>query len=195
MLVFIHVPKTGGMSAREFIKTHPFTPVHQGKCHDSARHHRERLGAEIYDKATTFAVVRNPFTRFVSACREGGLDHNDPLVREMLHGVFGGDCAAHPVRLWQGAGFQAILLQTQFDMVTIDGEIAVDKIFHYEEDVPENVRAWLVEQGCDDVPFPHNNKKGGKCAYIGEPLSPEARAFVKDFYSEDFALFGYSMEP
>lgn len=191
MLVFIHVPKTGGMSIREFISRAPSLCPHQGKVHDSALHHCKRMGAESYNNATTFAVVRDPIVRYVSACREAGRDHNDPCTWEMLRGVCGGDSAAHPVRLWQGAGFWATLLQPQFDMVTIDGEIAVDRIFHFEEDMPENVRAWLVEQGCDDAPFPHNNKKGGKLAYAGEVLSPEALAFVKDFYSQDFALFGY----
>ena len=85
-LIFIHVPKTAGTAINRLLE--PFQtagektqwrrflnnlPVRQNPdrifipVHASAAWHRRALGPEIYDNAASFAVVRDPYRRLISA--------------------------------------------------------------------------------------------------------------------------------
>lgn len=84
-LVFVHIPKTAGGAIEELLRPFKapgrktplrrllrYVPVRQDPMrayipgHSTAAWHRRTLGAGIYDNATSFAVVRNPYERLVS---------------------------------------------------------------------------------------------------------------------------------
>ena len=84
--VFVHISKTGGQSFRQVLLPYREMgkktmmarlvskfPVRRDPAelyyppHVSARWLRCRIGADLYDKAFSFAIVRNPFDRMVSS--------------------------------------------------------------------------------------------------------------------------------
>ena len=182
MLIFIHVPKTGGSSIRNHVKIE--NPEALGnRAHPSARDWRDAIGQEAYDAATKFAVVRDPIVRYNSACAQAGLAPDLPTTWDFVRQFDG---------RWQAGGISAILMQRQVDMLTIDGKLAVDKVFRFEEDLSGGVCQWLKAQGVEGDQLPHSNVNpaGSHPLPTGQTLE-----FIKDFYADDFSLFGYSMEP
>jgi sulfotransferase famil protein len=79
-LIFIHIPKTAGISVSDALLANPalemqsfeaigMRPHHcqdASTVHTTARHVRDFLSAEEYDKYRVFAVVRNPWSWLVS---------------------------------------------------------------------------------------------------------------------------------
>lgn len=181
-LIFIHVPKTGGMSVTSFCKQNKSADVKllRGKRpHASVIEIRETVGAEVFDSATKFAVVRDPMARFRSACRQGYVRPNSRRVKALAK------VERFPKE------FRSSLLGRQSDMLCIDGELMVDKLFKFEEDVPDGVFSWLIEQGYsveEGQEFPHMHKRRVRRP---EPLSPETIEWVHEFYAPDYEMFGY----
>ncbi|GAG45519.1 unnamed protein product, partial [marine sediment metagenome] len=64
-LIHIHIPKNAGMSIWEVVDLPKGTP--QDITHRTAYIWRQKLGPERYDAAYSFAVVRHPCDRLLSA--------------------------------------------------------------------------------------------------------------------------------
>lgn len=65
-LAFIHINKNGGTSFEETLR--PFeTDPDMVENHGPAFQMASILGRDVYEKLETFAIVRNPFDRFVSS--------------------------------------------------------------------------------------------------------------------------------
>lgn len=177
-LLFIHVPKTAGMSISRFCKKADGPTVLRGnRPHSSAESVRRKVGEEAFDGATKFAVVRNPIDRYSSACRFLGINPNAKWVKGRAE-------------LGRVTSFPTALLQTQTSLLYIDGALAVDKLFRFEEDVPEAVYAWLIEQGFDgetQAQLPHLHKVRRPT----QELTEETIEWIRSHYAEDFANFGY----
>ena len=59
MVIFVHINKTAGTSVARALGQ-PLT------AHPTAEEIRDRIGRRVYESKPSFAVVRNPFDRFVS---------------------------------------------------------------------------------------------------------------------------------
>lgn len=177
-LLFIHVPKSAGMSISRFCKKGDGPTVLRGnRPHAPASIVRSQVGEEVFDGATKFAVVRNPIDRYVSACRYLGINPNAKWAKGQAE--YG-----------KARNFASALLQTQTKLLYIDGTLAIDKLFRFEEDVPEAVYAWLIEQGFDSeaqTELPHLHKGRRPVA----DLTEETIAWIRSNYAVDFANFGY----
>jgi hypothetical protein len=185
-LVFIHVPKTGGMSISRFCRQTKSSglELYKGKRpHATAIEIRETIGAELFDSATKFAVVRDPMDRYRSACIQGNVRPNSKIAKRL---ATLSASSVHP------RTHKESLLGRQSDMLCIDGELMVDKIFKFEEDLPENVLAWLIEQGynpAEGAEFPHFHRRNASRKQ--EPLLAEREEWVREFYAPDYEMFGY----
>lgn len=173
-LLFIHVPKTGGLSIVTAMREGGLDFYKSPRSHFLVSERAARIGSE-FENVTSFAVVRNPITRYASACRQLRLNPNS------------GEALAHAKRQYR-SNFKGRLLLTQSQFLMIDDEIAVKNIFKFEEDIPEGVYDWLVEQGLeglDELPHRHNRR-----APLPE-LKPEVEEEVRKIYARDFEAFGY----
>jgi len=65
-LLFVHIARTGGTSIETALLGEDWWKIEPDTKHLSARQARRHYGEEIWRSYTTFAVVRNPWDRFVS---------------------------------------------------------------------------------------------------------------------------------
>ena len=164
--IFVHIGKTAGTS----IISSTEGLVVWG--HDTAGEIREKMGFDRYEAATTFTVIREPESRYVSACQHMKLDPNSPETWAKVERV----CKGLRQR------FKERLFLQQWRTLELDGEVSIDHIFRFEEDVPGNVYEFLADSGlATGDSFPHLRKAGKK-----PELTPEAREWVHDFYLMDY---------
>ena len=179
-LIFIHIPKTGGLSVNHFLRRgrDEVSKLSGPRHHATASEYLEHVGQEAFDSATKFAVVRDPISRFLSACNHSRQAPNgNRIVKSVESGV--------------NVGLPAALFQKQKDLLYIDGELAVDKLFRFEDDVPEALYEWLIEQGFDaelQPKLPHVNRKPRRRRI---ELTEEREKWVREYYACDYEAFGY----
>ena len=69
-MLFLHLPKTAGYSLSSAFETVPGARAHpvrgMADLHGAARYAASRLGADIFERTWSFAVVRNPWDWAVS---------------------------------------------------------------------------------------------------------------------------------
>jgi hypothetical protein len=77
-IAFIHIPKNGGCSVKSLFKDHG---TFLNFSHKSAKEIKEDLGVDLWKECYSFAIVRNPWSRVLSAFtffQRGGIDkYND----------------------------------------------------------------------------------------------------------------------
>lgn len=90
-LIFIHIPKTGGSSVTEGLRTsHWRTNLVGGwPMHAPASEVHHRIGDQTWSQGFAFTVVRNPFDRLRSlfwelVCRYGQAEYNPASFREWV---------------------------------------------------------------------------------------------------------------
>lgn len=170
-LIFFHIAKTSGTSIKSMIKR----SESELKCfsvrHERAQFYKNHLG-DRFDDFTKFTVVRNPYTRFRSGCRQIMLNPNRG--------------PKHIDRVIMSSEMASKVLCRQSAFLSVDGEIAADKIFRFEEDVPAGVQEWLIEMGATGE-MPHKREATSEAIELNE----EMIEFVRGYYAADFEAFGY----
>ena len=179
-LVFVHIGKTGGTSVNRYVHA-----ANQERRrwrlvrhrHSTAAQVRDLIGPDRWERALKISIVRNPFERYKSACRQVGVDPNESRVWDSVRAgtVYRDKIAKHPRHIFG----------TQKNSLFIDGELAVDHVFRFEDGF-EDLVAFLTEHGLEST-FGHANKT--QRPIVG--LTKEARQFVRDYYAEDFSTFNY----
>lgn len=179
-VVFVHVGKTGGTSTTAYLKKADSTWIYNPTVHLTAALIKQDLGAKSFDEALKFSIVRHPVDRYISACRQCSVDANDPVVWDRIKK------GGHPHK---HSEVEYHIFVTQVESTFIDGQQSC-KIFKFEDDLPHNVHNWLKENGLDHGEFPYKlpEQPGAESK---QDLTIEALEFVKDFYAEDFEVFGY----
>jgi hypothetical protein len=197
-LVFIAIPKTGTHSIRFAIRDQlgpedeeqvalfvqrridrpPFTAAPHG--HQLAREVREALGAERWARYRSFAVVRNPWERFVSCVafmmRHTGRFEQDP--RGTLRRV-----------LDNPSNQSFVHYRPQSDFVTdVDGKLMVGRICRAER-LQADFDALCDEVGLERRALEQRNASNHRryTDYFDDELAQQ----VGERYREDVARFGY----
>ena len=181
--VFIHIPKTGGSYLRRTLEKSGvrfISAAHKGASVLTTNH--PRFGDINFHGRFSFACVRNPYERFLSACRFGRHIGNYPVDFERksvdlilgLEGRRGSDRRPH--------------FQTQKSMVVdSDGEIIVKYIGRYEQ-FNEFIQG-LAEHGLDVTSL--YEFKQHKSVDWESTLTEATKENIRELYEEDFTLFGY----
>lgn len=180
---FVHVPKNGGTSVEQTLKDDGQTTG----GHSTALAMRQKWPEE-WGHYFTFAIVRDPLTRFLSAWKYLRFSPIHPnLYNEAVHCV---DTLEGFVDLMQhdtGAqGIVHLLPQHQF-VCDQGGKVMVDFVGRHER-LPED---WKVI--CDRLgihkPLPHFNKS--KSTSVNLHSLEKSREFVRNHYAMDYEVFGY----
>ncbi len=188
--VFIHIPKTGGISVAEAL----FGSKTGG--HRTLRDYQLVLDSATLGDAFTFAFVRNPWDRLASAYRflkAGGrnaydarwaaqhlanIDSFDAFVRQWLNRK----------SIWSRQHFwpQYWFVQDQ------PGQIGVDFIGRFEQ-LADDYAVVRARLGIGAETLPHSNRGDdrGQCEDL---YSPETAAIVADIYRTDIELFEYEAD-
>ncbi len=178
-LIFVHIPKTAGMSVSD--------ALYGGQVkHGSIRWLRHVDGGRLAG-LPSFAVLREPMERFLSAYRygrAGGGANND--VADPFRALYQGfrsidDALDHVEQASNPYQVDHIFRPQHWYITDRLGRIAVDRLVRMT-DLP---RLAALVPGFPDRPLPCLNRSSG--AATG--LTAEQQARLRDLYAVDFALW------
>ena len=204
--IFVHIPKTAGMSVR-----HALTPYCNGAqrkglrrlvanlpiqedpekvafpLHVTARWARRKLPSPVFDGYLKFAITRNPYDRAMSYVE---FLRQTPRLRR--HAQY---CKASFLEALDMLG-QRRRKETQADMVVgHDGQLLIDRVLRLET-LDADFAALRDELGLPaSVTLPwHNATDHGRYLDYYEH-DAAAREKVAELFADDFRVFGYDLDP
>ena len=184
--VFIHIPKTGGVTVKEWLYEgrlpRGHAPAFQYRAADPDR----------WRRYYTFALVRSPLDRFLSAydfLDGGGMEEFDrSFIDRHLAGVV--DADDFVVRMQSSTRYRRSVLRSvhfisQTYWVATPQSIVVDYIGRYEE-FETSLSTVARVHGRTDAPTIRRNRSERR-----SQLSPGSVAAVRGWYQADYVRFGY----
>jgi len=173
--IYIHIPKTGGRYMKKLLKKSGMKFAISG--HMSASEHKKIFGDE-FNKRFTFACVRNPYERFLSACVYNDLinfeDASNKLVNEEYFKL----------------GFKKHFYTQKYFVTDEDGEILVDYIGRFEK-FDEFIDGLKERDKHTNITSIHEFKEYKSFDWETR-LTEKTKENIRKFYNEDFELFGYN---
>jgi hypothetical protein len=155
-------------------------PPQRYTSHMHATEARAELGAEVWDSYFKFAVCRNPFDRVLS--------HYHWHFRRWRRRAFG----AQTISEFIASGRPRILQTHGWELYTIDGRLAVDQVYRYEE-LPAallDLRARLGLPQALEMPRAKSSSRSDRRSHA-EVLSAADRERVAAMFHEEIERFGY----
>jgi len=174
---FVHINKCGGSSVEIALGIE--------KMHETAGAMRDSIGAEAWEEAYTFALVRNPFERIVSIyyyrvrTDEGGMADRHLNFNTWVARVW----AEHDPRYWEASH----LLAPCADWLCEDGRLLVGDVVKLEEIRAEWPRI-CARLGIDRPLERANHNSHPPYRAICDAA---ARKLIEDAFAEDLERFGY----
>lgn len=198
-LIFVHIPKTAGQSVLRFFGMH----WHNHK--DLARYAQE-LGPDVLAGYLKCAIVRNPWDRLLSdyiyqkrkSVRIGEklFIHdergNRRSFRQWVETVLVDPHRYTPAQ-WGAEVSKGIhRWSPQFDWVSLDGKIAVDKVLRMES-LHTDFAALSRTPNLPAGELPCRN--WGLHWHYSNYYDEQTRRLVEAYYAKDIETFGYRFEP
>lgn len=191
--IFVHIYKTGGNSLRDLLKapsTEEIMGVHV-EANDVKAHLCAHNDQKFWNNAFKFSMVRNPYSWLVSTYeyikRAKNHDYHDLCTNNnfdyFVHWVVG-----TAMKLDRPFGSNKYLTQTGF--VTVDGQIAMDKIYRMEE---FNIAVQDLKKRFN-IPLtsiPRRNVNPHPKPYESY-YSPDLIRFVNTHFKDDLHNFDYA---
>lgn len=204
--IFIHVPKTAGISISRLLRPHALAQAPKSKfrrllsklpvpeqpekanmpIHASARWARLKYGADRFDSFYTFALVRNPYDLFVSRYNyilNGQRHHNAARYSNMSFLEF---ARIEKRKLQFGARDQMHMLDDGA------GRVIVKHLFRFES-LESSVKQICTDLGVSsdaELPRVHVLPREHYSTYYND----ESRAIVEIIYKRDLERFGYGFD-
>jgi hypothetical protein len=186
-IVFIHIPKAGGTSVSNLL---------YGKRagHFTACEIKDCLGEDSFRSMKSFAVVRNPVDRLISAYKfilnsggsHGSYRRNSDLL---LPDFVNFDTFVKDWLVKQDPGKVELLFRPQYLFIYNDkGECLVDWFCKIEN--AEELESRLFNLTGNKMVLPKLNTSFGKKLRI--QYSDETRSLIMDYYQKDFEYFDYN---
>ena len=179
-LLFIHIPKTGGSAIQKHSKV------------KTIGHFQSLEQNYVRNKDYKFTVVRNPYSRLVSAyyyLKNGGSKNSLDLSYQKILENY----KTFPdfVENFDKHINEIVHLRPQHEFVTKKGsnKILVDKVLHTESlDEEYKQLCKKFELNCDAIPLTNTSKHKDYKSYY----TPELYEKVFKVYQKDFEVFDYS---
>jgi len=181
--LFVHIPKTAGRYIRRLIKKGEENSEYT--LHTPARFIKKEL--KDYDNRLSYAVVRNPYSRFYSACKFNGV--KDPKdIEEMSELMVNADVdwASKYSILHYEHFFSQKHFVTDFDNETV----IVKEIGKYENllEFIHHLRDTYFNKLADKFELKENTSSDWD-----KKLTTKTKENIAKLYKEDFELFRYSI--
>lgn len=185
-LLFVHIPKNAGSSIIHSIPKLHIVNHFPNYHRSSDRIDRQRMNVlnkiPSIKKFTSFAIKRNPYTRFISAyyyLYNGGIGSLDWSARDKIRSypdinAFIANLPHHMERI--------VHLLPQHVFICRNGRIVVDHVLAFE-DLPN-----CLSQ-ISSAPLKHVNHSKKR----HDQLTEESVRMLQQCYKEDFDIFGYDM--
>jgi hypothetical protein len=180
-LLFIHIARTGGTSVEKALVGEDWWKIDPTTKHLSASQARRHYGEDVWREYTTFAIIRNPWDRFVSMWTIGywfspethlaGVKPDN--FRQFIHTLKPHPAEAH---------------QTFHQHEILDQEI--DFILRFES-LQNDFSEMLKKRGLDDISLPVALKSDDRRPYR-DYYDEETARFIARTYSVDIERFHYS---
>lgn len=189
-VIFVHIKKTGGTSIRDAL---PFQEIdiHRSLKHYSVRHIIDSIGQEAWDKAFSFAFVRNPWTRIHSLYRYLKAENNHivahlPDFKSFLRVVLDRNASVRSNHLPAGLP-QVDWLQDH------QGQIQLSFLGR-QENLEADFNVLLSALNLPQVALPALNRTPSPSPQDRlAPYDREMKSWMASLYERDFDTFGYPL--
>lgn len=212
--LFIHIPKTGGTSLEEYLRSKYTETVFSHFPHDnflsdeifakkSLQHqpyhflhkHRKELNIDFDNNIKIISVVRNPYNRIVSDLFFFGLidyDYTQEEVYDTMKHYLQYNIYSDGYTIYMKGGMWVFNKNNDYDnhvipqykFVTDENGELIENIKIFKT---ETLTDELKEYGFVDYDYRTENKN-----YMNY-LSKESISMINNYYKRDFELFGYTM--
>lgn len=176
-LLFIHVPKNAGTSIASAV--YGYSPPHR------TAHFYQAVAGDFFRRAESFAVLRDPVERFLSAywfIRNGGGEDVtvDPAFLKLLDGVETIDHLLGFVERNLGYIYDIpnVLRPQWWYVFGRSGELLPRRLFILETD-QEELADFLKAFGASEIPFKNRTKKGA-ATVTDEQVDSIRRLYARD---------------
>lgn len=184
--IFIHIPKAGGVSLAMSL----FGNL--GFGHSEVYKYLVVFNKKDFNEYFKFTVVRNPWDRLVSAyffLKEGGFNQKDKEWFDKHLSQY--QDFEHFVKEWVNESniFRGIHFKPQYEFITINNKIVVDKIYKIE-----NLDEAVVdfnEKLNRDIKITHKNKTAKRSNGYREYYNETTKEIVNRVYRKDIMLLDY----
>lgn len=189
-VIWLKTPKTAGSSIENCLEDAGYlymmkpnkraiTGVYSGRLNGFKRKY-----PEYWESAWKFAIVRNPYDRFVSAWKYLRATQDRPIK----------DVLRSPPQPYPRFGDWTHLTRTQTEALCDEqGRLIVDKVIHYES-LADELNEVLQHVGLPPVTLPVVNKSRHRRGAYMDYFDAEAREMLENLYRRDFETFGYEFE-
>ena len=188
-LVFMHIPKTGGASIGQLCVS-----IGIGIIGHNLRNPNYISLAQYrrsHPNIFSFAIVRNPWDRLVSAYHflyKGGLNAFDREDADRYVSHFRGFNEFVSGAFKDDAILTQLHFRPQYEWISDENGVIADYVGRFEE-LQHHVSAYLALAGLPDYKLQHVNKATHK--HYKQYYSQESIDIVGDVYSRDIELFDY----
>lgn len=172
--VFVQIPKTGGTSIRDGLFPGGFDGPVEGW----------QPIPESWPTERSFAIVRHPFDRFVSACAFLGITHGEAIRILLDESIPGSPNARRPAEL---AKYHLLPQTDEVNRLHIATHIG------RFENLQADFDAIALELSFPPAELPHHN--ASEHGRWEDALLEGHRAELAHLYGRDFSVLGYSPEP
>jgi hypothetical protein len=189
-VIWLKTPKTAGSAIQTSLENagylrmmkpgkRPITGVFSGRMNEFMSAY-----PEFWDNSYKFAIVRNPYDKFVSGWKYLRATQDRELI----------DVLKNPPAKEPRYGDYTHLTMTQTQQLYRDGQLIVDRVLHYE-DLADNLNEMLASFDLPPVELPVVNKGRHRSRNYMDYFNEEARCLFLERYGEDFDNFGYERDP
>lgn len=189
--LFVHVPKTAGLSLVEALKPegqrdHPLCTISK---HETASRFVGRHGRQTFERYYSFGVVRHPLEQLLSQyawLKDRQAKPNQAFMQK-IEGI-----DAYVEALARNDP-NVVVVETmrlrQYEyLYDENGTQLVNEVIRFE-DLPSAFEGLCRRIGLEPRPLPKVNASDRSWAVA----SPSVEQFVRDFYRRDLELFGYRL--
>lgn len=180
-IFFLHIPKTGGMSILRAFDIELY-PVH-GYVSDFKKETKE------WDRLFKFSVVRNPFDRMVSyylwrKSHNHGIEAHHREFVDWLREIPNFRTGMHKDDYLDVGSYLRVGVQQQFDLLSENGKIQVDKVIRFEN-LNNEIKA--IDANVMLQHF-HKQKRDEYQKYYDE----DSRKLIEQLFEKDLEFFNYT---